>query len=97
MEKDYDIYAYRAFRSQIGEELKNLPPGIARVAEVARKRAGVTIRKLRTDDIRWQERIVIAEDLHHDDPCIKGTRIPAATIVASLADGMTFDDSSERR
>ena len=45
--------------------------------------------------VRWQERIVIAEDLHHGDPCIKGTRIPVATIVASLADGMTFDEILE--
>jgi uncharacterized protein (DUF433 family) len=37
----------------------------------------------------WQDRIVIAPDLHHGDPCIKGTRIPVATIVGSLADGMT--------
>ena len=37
----------------------------------------------------WQERIVIVPDLHHGDPCIKGTRIPVATIVGSLADGMT--------
>ena len=42
--------------------------------------------------VRWQERIVIAEDLHHGDPCIKGTRIPVAMIVASLADGMTSDE-----
>jgi uncharacterized protein (DUF433 family) len=39
--------------------------------------------------VRWQERIVIAPDLHHGDPCIKGTRIPVAMIVGSLADGMT--------
>ena len=39
--------------------------------------------------IRWQERIMIAPDLHHGDPCIKGTRIPVAMIVGSLADGMT--------
>lgn len=39
--------------------------------------------------VRWQERIVIEKDLHHGDPCIKGTRIPVAMIVASLADGMT--------
>ena len=45
--------------------------------------------------VRWQERIVIAEDLHHGDPCIKGTRIPVATIVASLADGMTADEIRE--
>jgi uncharacterized protein (DUF433 family) len=37
----------------------------------------------------WQERIAIAPDLHHGDPCIKGTRIPVAVIVGSLADGIT--------
>ena len=37
---------------------------------------------------RWQERVVIVPDLHHGDPCIKGTRIPVAMIVGSLADGM---------
>ena len=45
--------------------------------------------------VRWQERIVIAEDLHHGDPCIKGTRIPVAMIVASLADGMTSAEIME--
>jgi uncharacterized protein (DUF433 family) len=39
---------------------------------------------------RWQDRIVIEPDLHHGDPCIKGTRIPVAMIVGSLADGNTF-------
>jgi uncharacterized protein (DUF433 family) len=42
--------------------------------------------------MRWQERIVIAPDLHHGDPCIKGTRIPVAVIIGSLADGMTIAD-----
>jgi uncharacterized protein (DUF433 family) len=41
---------------------------------------------------RWQDRITIDPDLHHGDPCIKGTRIPVTTIVGSLADGMTFDE-----
>jgi uncharacterized protein (DUF433 family) len=45
--------------------------------------------------IRWQERIVIAPDLHHGDPCIKGTRIPVAMIVGSLADGMTSGEIQE--
>jgi uncharacterized protein (DUF433 family) len=39
--------------------------------------------------VSWQERIVIAPDVHHGDPCVKGTRVPVATIVGSLADGMT--------
>jgi uncharacterized protein (DUF433 family) len=42
--------------------------------------------------IRWQERIVIAPDLHHGDPCIKGTRTPVAMIVGSMADGMTPEE-----
>lgn len=41
---------------------------------------------------RWQDRIAIDPDIHHGDPCIKGTRIPVAMIVGSLADGLTFDD-----
>ncbi len=45
--------------------------------------------------VRWQERIVIAPDLHHGDPCIKGTRIPVAMIVGSLADGMTPEEIQE--
>ena len=40
--------------------------------------------------IRWQEHIVMDRDLHHGDPCIKGTRIPVAMIVGSLAGGMTY-------
>jgi uncharacterized protein (DUF433 family) len=38
---------------------------------------------------RWQDHIVIEPNLHHGDPCIKGTRIPVAMIVGSLADGNT--------
>lgn len=42
--------------------------------------------------INWKEHIIIDPDLHHGDPCIKGTRIPVTTIVGSLADGMTSDE-----
>jgi uncharacterized protein (DUF433 family) len=42
--------------------------------------------------VQWQERIVVAPDLHHGDPCIKGTRIPVAMILGSLADGMTQEE-----
>ncbi len=44
---------------------------------------------------RWQERIVVEPDLHHGDPCIKGTRIPVAMIMGSLADGMTAEQIKE--
>jgi uncharacterized protein (DUF433 family) len=44
---------------------------------------------------RWQDRITIDPEVHHGDPCIKGTRIPVTTIVGSLADGMTFGEIRE--
>ena len=44
---------------------------------------------------RWQDRIVIDPEIHRGDPCIKGTRIPVAIVVGSLADGMTFDEIRE--
>lgn len=42
--------------------------------------------------IQWQDHIIIDPDIHHGDPCIKGTRVPVATIIGSLADGMTPTD-----
>lgn len=39
--------------------------------------------------IRWQDHVVVAQDLHHGDPCIKGTRIPMKILIGSLAEGMT--------
>ena len=42
------------------------------------------------DRIRWQDRIVIEPDLHHGEPCIRGTRIPVSVILGSLADNMTY-------
>ena len=45
--------------------------------------------------IRWQNRIVVDPNLHHGDPCIKGTRVPVATIIGSLADGMSPTEIQE--
>ena len=42
--------------------------------------------------IRWQDHIEIAEDLHHGDPCIRGTRVPVRTLIASLADGLSSQE-----
>jgi len=61
MEKEQDTFAWRAFRSQIGEELENLPPELLRVADVARQAANVTIRKVRLE--QWDEEIATARYL----------------------------------
>ena len=42
--------------------------------------------------IRWQDHIVVTPDIHHGDPCIKGTRIPVTMIIGSLVDGITPDE-----
>lgn len=60
-EKDHDLYAWRAFREQIGDELEKIPPDLAHVAERARQAANVNIRKLRMD--RWDDEVDIALDL----------------------------------
>ena len=39
---------------------------------------------MRTTD--WQQRIVCDPQIHHGEPCIRGTRIAVSVIVASLAD-----------
>jgi uncharacterized protein (DUF433 family) len=56
-----------------------------------------TKRKMRCEmsRIQWQEHITVDPDIHHGDPCIKGTRIPVATIIGSLADGMTPEEIKE--
>jgi uncharacterized protein (DUF433 family) len=42
--------------------------------------------------IKWQKYITIDPDIHHGEPCIKGTRVPVSIIIGSIADGMTFDE-----
>ena len=42
--------------------------------------------------VDWKERVVIDPQLHHGDPCIKGTRVPVSIIVGSIADGMGVDE-----
>jgi uncharacterized protein (DUF433 family) len=39
----------------------------------------------------WRQRIVNDPDLHHGEPCIRGTRIPVSVLVGSLAD-MSIED-----
>lgn len=44
---------------------------------------------------RWQDRVVVSANLHHGDPCIRGTRVPVSIILGSLADGMTPQEIQE--
>jgi uncharacterized protein (DUF433 family) len=39
--------------------------------------------------IDWHKYIVVDPEIHHGEPCIKGTRIPVSMIVKSVKDGMT--------
>lgn len=42
--------------------------------------------------IDWRAHISVDPDIHHGEPCIKGTRVPVSMIVGSVADGMSFDE-----
>ena len=42
--------------------------------------------------IDWHEYIIVDPEIHHGEPCIKGTRVPVSMIVGSVADGMTPDE-----
>ena len=45
--------------------------------------------------IRWQNYVTIDPEIHHGEPCIKGTRVPVAIIVGSIADGMTIEQVTQ--
>ena len=45
--------------------------------------------------INWQTFIVIDPEIHHGEPCIKGTRVPVAILVGSIADGMSVAEVLE--
>lgn len=57
MEKDTDLYAWRAFRSQIGDDLEKVPEQVHRAAGMA-ARQNVTVRKVRLN--RWAEEVSTA-------------------------------------
>jgi len=42
--------------------------------------------------IDWHEHIAVEPDIHHGEPCIRGTRIPVSMVVGSVADGMAYDE-----
>ncbi len=37
----------------------------------------------------WADRIVVDPDLHHGEPCVRGTRVPVAAVLGSLAQGLS--------
>jgi uncharacterized protein (DUF433 family) len=43
-------------------------------------------------DSSWKDRVTIDPGLRHGEPCMRGTRIPVAAIIGSLADGMSEDE-----
>ena len=42
--------------------------------------------------INWKNFVTIDPEIHHGEPCIKGTRVPVAMLVGSIADGMTIEE-----
>ena len=74
MEKDLDFYAWRAFRSQVGEELQKLPPEIGRVAEFAQRSTGATIRRINM--AAWDSEITTAHRLFTTTLHDLGNRAP---------------------
>ena len=42
--------------------------------------------------IDWKAFVAIDPEIHHGEPCIKGTRVPVAVLVGSIADGMTIEE-----
>ena len=57
MEKDHDLYAWRASFEQIGEDLQGVPADMVRVAEVARRMSNLTIRRIRPQD--WDQEVAL--------------------------------------
>ena len=45
--------------------------------------------------VDWRTRVEIRQEVHHGDPCIRGTRVPVRTIIGSLADGMSVEQIRE--
>lgn len=64
MQKHQDLYAYRAFRHQIGENMENLPPELVRVAEAASRLSGATIRQVRLEN--WDQEVGLVHRLFNE-------------------------------
>ncbi len=45
--------------------------------------------------INWKNFVTIDPEIHHGEPCIKGTRVPVAILIGSIADGMTIEEVTQ--
>lgn len=61
MEKDHDLYAWRATFAQLGEELQGIPADIVRVADVARRTSNAIIRRIRPQ--AWDQEVALVRRL----------------------------------
>lgn len=52
-------------------------------------------RSVKVKQENWRSRIVCDPQVHHGEPCIRGTRIAVSVVVASLAD-LTLDEVLEQ-
>jgi len=42
--------------------------------------------------VDWHQYIAVDPEIHHGEPCIKGTRVPVSTIVGNIKDGISNDE-----
>lgn len=63
MEKDHDLYAWRATFDRIGGDLQGFPADITRVAGMARQLGNTTIRKIRLED--WDQEVSTVRNLYN--------------------------------
>ncbi len=64
MEKDHDVYAWRASLEQLGDELEGVPADLVRVAGVSRRVGNATLR--RADFGQWDREVAIIHYLFND-------------------------------
>ena len=61
MEKDHDMYAWRATFDQVGRELEDAPSDFTRVADAARQAGGVLIRGVQLGN--WESEVSTFREL----------------------------------
>ena len=86
MQKDHDLYAWRATLEQVGKELESASD-IAHVAEAARRTGAFTVRGVRLD--RWPDEVEIIRELFNDTLAFIPDAVPVGSQeFRNLADQM---------